>query len=223
MSVIASFSVASEDIAFGQALAATETRIELTQFVPVDGEFIPYFWKERDGDTEKFERTARDHPAVADLVNLDGRVDAALYRIDWAEGTDGFLDALDEHDVLVEKATTNHGEQWFFRLRAFGQEELSAFQSACYDHGIQLDVRRVIHNPDPKTDNDGDRALVGVTDKQRDAIELALERGYFEVPRKASATELAAEVGISRQAFSRRLQRGQQSVFTNLFTDLHGP
>lgn len=135
MSVIASFGVASEDIALGQALAGTETRIELTQFVPVDGEFIPYFWKERNGDREQFERTVRDHPAVADLVNLDGRVDAALYRIDWAEGTDGFLDALNEQDVLVEKASTNHGEKWFFRLRAFGQEELSAFQSACYDHG----------------------------------------------------------------------------------------
>jgi predicted DNA binding protein len=217
MSVVAGFSVDAEDIVFGQVLAGTETRIELTQFVPVDGGFIPYFWKERDGDTDQFERTAREHPAVADLVNLDGRVESALYRIDWSDEVDGFLDALRTHDIMVEEATTNHGAEWFFRLRAFGQDELSEFQSDCYDHGIHIDIRRMVHNPD--SNGGHDRALVGVTGKQHEALELALDRGYFAVPREISATELADEVGISRQAFSRRLQRAQQSVFTNLLTD----
>ena len=217
MSVIAGFSVAADEIVFGQALSGTETRIELTQFVPVGEKFIPYFWKERDGDTEQFKRTAGDHPAVADIVNLDGRVEAALYRIDWTDEANGFLDALRTHDILVEEATTNHGEEWFFRVRAFGQDELSAFQNACYEEGIHLDIQRMIHNPN--NDSDHDRAFVGVTDKQHEALELALERGYFHVPRDISATELAEEVGISRQAFSRRLQRAEQSIFTNLLTN----
>ena len=217
MSVIAGFSVAAEEIVFGQALSGTETRIELTQFVPVDGAFIPYFWKERDGDTEQFERTAREHPAVEDIVNLDGRVEAALYRIEWTDEADGFLDALQTHDVLIEEATTNHGEEWFFRLRAFGQDELSAFQDACHKEDIHLDIQRMVHNPD--TASDHDRAFVGVTDKQHEALNLALEQGYFQVPRESSATELAEEVGISRQAYSRRLQRAQQSIFTNLLVN----
>lgn len=215
MTVIAGFSINAEDIVFGQALAGTETRIELTQFVPTDGGLIPYFWKERDGDTEKFERHARDHPAVADLENLDGRVEATLYRIDWAGEADGFLDALRERDVMVEEASTNHGDQWLFRLRAFDQDELSGFQNDCHEHGIPLDIRRMVHNP--TSDGRHDRALVGVTDKQYEALALALERGYFHVPREHSATELAAELDISRQAYSRRLQRAQQSVFTDLF------
>ncbi|WP_435078671.1 helix-turn-helix domain-containing protein [Halococcus sp. AFM35] len=214
MTVIASFSVEAAEITFGQALAATETRLELTQFVPVDGEFIPYFWKKRDGDTEQFEQHAREHPAVASLNNLDGRVDAALYRIEWSDEVDGFLDALHDHDVLVEEATTNHGEEWYFRLRAFGQSELSAFQTACFDAGIDISVQRMVHNPD--TDTGNSRALVGVTDKQREALDLALEHGYFATPREHSATELAEMVDISRPAFSRRLRRAQQSVFSNL-------
>ena len=217
MTVIAGLSVNADDIVFGQALAGTETRIELTQFVPTDGGLIPYFWKERDGDIEQFERHARDHPAVAGLENLDGRVEANLYRIEWTDEADGFLDALREQDVMVEEASTNHGERWFFRLRAFDQDELSAFQEACFEEGISLDIRRVVHNPD--SDDGHDQAFVGVTDKQREALTLALERGYFKVPREHSATELSDELGISRQAYSRRLQRAQQSVFTNLFTD----
>lgn len=214
MTVVTSFSVEAADITFGQALAATETRLELTQFVPVDGDFIPYFWKERDGDTEQFEQHARDHPAVEALNNLDGRVDAALYRIEWTDEVDGFLDALHDHDVLVEEATTNHGEEWYFRLRAFGQSELSGFQSACFDSGIDINVQRMVHNPD--TGSRSPRAFVGVTDKQREALDLALEHGYFAVPRENSATELAEMVDISRPAFSRRLRRAQQSVFSNL-------
>jgi predicted DNA binding protein len=217
MSVVAGFSVDAEDIKFGQALAGTETRIELTQFIPVERDFVPYFWKERNGDTEQFERHAREHPAVADLVELDDRVEAALYRIDWTDEVDGFLDTLRTHDIMVEEATTNHGEEWFFRLRAFDQDELSGFQSDCHNRGIHIDVRRMVHNPG--SDEGHDRALVGVTDKQHEALELALDCGYFDVPRQTSATELADGVGISRQAFSRRLQRAQQSVFTNLLTD----
>jgi predicted DNA binding protein len=219
MSVIAGFTVSADEIVFGQALAGTETRIELTQFIPVEEQFVPYFWKERDGDTEVFEGTARDHPAVEDLVNLDGRVEAALYRIDWTEKANGFLDALREHDVLVEKATTNHGEEWSFRLRAFGQDELSAFQSKCHNNDIHIDVHRMVHNPTSGSHEGHDRALVNVTPKQHEAIELALERGYFHIPRESSATELAEEIDITRQAFSRRLQRAQQSVFTNLLTE----
>lgn len=177
--------------------------------MPVDTDF-PYFWKER-GDDESFERHARDHPAVSALVDLDGRVNAALYRIEWTDEVDGFLDALYEQDVMVEEATTNHGEEWSFRLRAFGQAELSAFQNSCYDNDVPLDIRRVIHNPDT---GERDGALVDLTQKQRDA----LERGYFEVPREISATELGEEMDISRQAFSRRLHRAEQSVFANLLT-----
>ncbi|WP_049999292.1 helix-turn-helix domain-containing protein [Halococcus sediminicola] len=218
MTLIASFSVDTGDIEFGQALAGTETRIELTQFVPVGGQFIPYFWKERGGDRETFEQSVREHPAVADLVYLDGRVDAALYRIDWTDDVDGFLNALCDLDIIVEEASTNHGEKWSFRLRAFDQAGFTAFQHACSDHGINLDMRRMIHNPDAGGGRH-DRALVGVTEKQREAIELALEQGYFEVPRQTTATELAEKMDISRQAFSRRLQRAEQTVFTNLLTD----
>ena len=214
MTVIASFFVDAAEIPFGRALAGTDTPIQLTQVVPVDGEFISYFWKERDGDTRAFEQHARDHPAVAALEDLDGRVDASLYRIEWAEAADGLLDALREHDVLVEEATTDHGEQWHFRLRVFDQGEPSAFQTACFEKDVHIDIQRMLHNPDSAEENEP--GLDGLTEKQREALELALDEGYFALPRENSATELADEVGITRPAFFRRLQRAQKQIFTHL-------
>ncbi|PSQ64682.1 MAG: hypothetical protein BRD24_09910, partial [Halobacteriales archaeon SW_9_67_24] len=55
---------------------------------------------------------------------------------------------------------------------------------------------------------------------QQEALVLALERGYFDVPRDVSADDLGEELNISGQAFSRRLQRGHRSILTNLLSDL---
>lgn len=217
MTVLASIGIESEEFRLGEALAATTTRIELTQFVPVESQLVPYFWKEHDGDRESFEQSVREHSAVADLEDLDGRVNASLYRIEWAGEIDGLLGALRDQDIMVEEAATSHGDRWLFELRALDEAALSAFQRDCHDSDVLLDVRRVHHNPSSGHES---RALVGVTEKQREALSLALERGYFQVPRETSAGELGEELGISRQAFSRRLHRGQQSVLTNLLTGM---
>lgn len=216
MTVIASVVIDAEEFALGQALADTTTRIELTQFVPVGEQFVPYFWREHGGDSDVFERSVRAQSVVERLENLDGRVDASLYRIEWTDETDGFLGALRDEDIVVEEASTDHGDEWLFRLRALDQDALSAFQNACYDRDIPLDIRRVLHNPGP---DERDRTLTAVTEKQYEALELALEEGYFDVPREHSATELAEKLGISRQAFSRRLQRAQRSVFADLLAN----
>ncbi|MFW6458675.1 MAG: helix-turn-helix domain-containing protein [Halodesulfurarchaeum sp.] len=56
-----------------------------------------------------------------------------------------------------------------------------------------------------------------VTEKQWVAGKLAVERGYFKQPRETTIEELAAELGISQQAFSRRLTVVKEKLLTQLF------
>lgn len=49
----------------------------------------------------------------------------------------------------------------------------------------------------------------GMTDRQREALVTAHEKGYFEIPRTASIGEIAAELGISASSLSERLRRAQ--------------
>ena len=56
-----------------------------------------------------------------------------------------------------------------------------------------------------------------VTPAQTEALQAALDRGYFEVPREAAATEVADELGISKSAFLERLRRGQGRLFDQVF------
>ena len=211
MTVICRFIIDADDFDFGRTLKATTTRIDLTQFVPIDGQFIPYFWKVHDGNIEAFEQSVRNSPVVESLTNLDGRVNATLYQIQWTDSIDGFLDALRIHEILVEKANTIRGESWEFRVRAQSQKALSAFQDTCSEQRIHLDIRRAVKNPEEYHEG-----LMGVTAKQHDALALALEEGYFDIPREITLEELAEMVSISRQSFARRLQRAHKSIATNL-------
>ncbi len=41
--------------------------------------------------------------------------------------------------------------------------------------------------------------------------------GYFSVPREATASDVAEELGISKSAFLERLHRAERSMFTQIF------
>ncbi len=62
-----------------------------------------------------------------------------------------------------------------------------------------------------------DRELVLVdrsrlTDRQREVIETAHDMGYFSYPRKANASEIAAELGIAPSTFSEHLAAAQAKI-----------
>jgi hypothetical protein len=44
--------------------------------------------------------------------------------------------------------------------------------------------------------------------KQREALAVALDRGYFDVPRRATLADVADELGVSDSAASQRIRRG---------------
>lgn len=52
----------------------------------------------------------------------------------------------------------------------------------------------------------------GLTKRQEAALLTALDAGYFEVPKRATATDVADELGISKSAFLERLRRGQRDL-----------
>lgn len=57
----------------------------------------------------------------------------------------------------------------------------------------------------------------GFTPAQEEALRLANEMGYFEVPRRADAGDVASELGIGKSAFLERLRRGQASLMAQVF------
>jgi hypothetical protein len=52
----------------------------------------------------------------------------------------------------------------------------------------------------------------GLTDRQREALRVAYELGYFDIPRKASLEDVAAKLDISASSTSERLRRAETQL-----------
>lgn len=59
--------------------------------------------------------------------------------------------------------------------------------------------------------------LSSLTQKQREAIELAVIRGYFDTDSDTELRDLAAELGISKPAVSQRLRIAQSKLVQEIF------
>jgi len=55
-----------------------------------------------------------------------------------------------------------------------------------------------------------------LTEKQREALELAFYSGYFERPREHNTTEVAEKLGVSRPTFSQHLRAGERKLLAQL-------
>jgi predicted DNA binding protein len=61
-------------------------------------------------------------------------------------------------------------------------------------------------------DGESEPAGDGLTDRQDEALRIAYERGYFDVPRRASLEDIAVELDISPSSVSERLRRAQTQL-----------
>jgi len=61
--------------------------------------------------------------------------------------------------------------------------------------------------------------LSALTPKQREGLELAVVRGYFDDDRDVGLGELSAELDISKSALSQRLRTAQAKLVTEMFDE----
>lgn len=84
-------------------------------------------------------------------------------------------------------------------------------RTRCETYGISLDLISMT-----STSSHSDDSLpFGLTERQYEALTLALSRGYYESPRQASTQELAEELGISQPSLSRLLRRGERQILSS--------
>lgn len=102
--------------------------------------------------------------------------------------------------------------RWTIRLRFPNNATLQTFSNACASRENQsITVESIYH------ESSCDSPDFELTSSQREALRIALERGYFDIPRGTTLTTLAAELGVSDQAVSERLRRAQKRVFERVF------
>lgn len=206
MAVVADFTVPADSFPLGAVFASfPDVEVELDRVVPLGDGVVPYFWV-HGPSVEGIEAAFAEH-VPAHRVEVIDSVDARhLLRVTWASATEGILQTLVDSEVTLLSGTGTATE-WQLEVRAESRAQVADFEAACRAADIHLELR-LLHAAVPI--EPPDRA--GLTAKQREAVELAYRRGYFDTPRTVVLEELAEELGISRQALSSRLRRALNHV-----------
>jgi hypothetical protein len=63
----------------------------------------------------------------------------------------------------------------------------------------------------------GKDILSSLTPTQYQCLEMAVERGFFEIPKKVDSRKLAAAKGISHSAYLAHIRKAEKKIFKELF------
>lgn len=199
MSTVLTVSLPATEFDIGRVIEAVDgVDVELETVVPL-GEQTMALLSVEDADHESFAGRLEGHDAVAAVVAVNRSEEKGTYAVEWTEDLDSFYDALREQDGIVLK---KDGSRWEFDLLFLTHESLMAFRERITDSTLDFDVRRVSRSDQPTSD-----PHEGLSDTQRETLDLAISEGYYAIPRETTTDELAAQLGISDQAVVERLRR----------------
>ncbi|MCU4974746.1 helix-turn-helix domain-containing protein [Halobacteria archaeon AArc-m2/3/4] len=175
---------------------------EIHQSGSEESENVFYHWASG-VDFEAFEAAMDADPHCDTLAPISTVGDRRLYRITASE--DGQREILypvvaESDMVILDSTLTREGLE--SRVRVPSRAALVTFKEACQNKSLWFSLNRLYREQPGRRD-------YGVTDAQREALLAALDAGYFAVPRETTLQELASTFGVSDQALSARLRRGQ--------------
>ncbi|QZP39500.1 helix-turn-helix domain-containing protein [Halobaculum magnesiiphilum] len=148
---------------------------------------------------------------ILETTLLGDTSDGTVYQLT-VELEESISEAFEsEHiDATQLESTTITDNQWHEKKLFRDYESFNEFRQSCENNDISFELVSISSGPSV---SDG-IAESGLTDRQREALSLALSRGYYESPRKVTAQELAEELDISQPAMSSLLRRGERELLS---------
>ncbi|RRJ34053.1 bacterio-opsin activator [Halocatena pleomorpha] len=156
-----------------------------------------------------------------DLLAFDEVVEAtALGR---SSGKDVFQITIELEDIVSEafaperftatqmEPTVVTPEGWYEKKLFQNYNAFNGMRTRCEEYGIEVELVSISQNQS----GDDESSQYGLTDRQHEALTLAIGRGYYESPRQVSTEELAEEMGISQPSMSSLLRRGERQLLTS--------
>lgn len=159
---------------------------------------------------------APDTDTDTDLTEVFSQGSRRCYRFAHDGGVDCPCECLGRHGHPVARYVARDGT---LRLtfHAADYEQLRETVAALRERFDDLDIKRLLRSPTEAESADTvavDRSKL--TPRQREVLETAHEMGYFEHPRRANATEVAAALDISPSTFGEHLTAAQAKLFDDI-------
>lgn len=146
-----------------------------------------------------------EHPVTNDVSFVTETAEGSIYRLTWGGAIPEIIEHVRDTDGTIVSAVAEN-DTWTFDLRFPDQNAVSNFYDLYDDPDHPITIQKMVSN------STSESRRGGLTAKQQQALKLASDAGFFDVPRDASLGDLANELGISDQAVSERLRRGIAST-----------
>ena len=213
MATVAEFTLAADEFPLGTVFSQLpDATVQLERVIPDANGVVPYFWV-RGVETDTVVPQFANHPGVRDIQLVDQVDNEYLMRCEWVSNYDGVLDALISPEIILLSAVGT-AEEWTFELRGESREDIAEFREFCHSHDVPV-VLTKLQGVQPLN------AKQDLTETQREALVLAYERGYFNLPRETTLEKIADELDISQQAVGSRLRRGNRRLIEQVLFSEH--
>lgn len=158
-----------------------------------------------------------ESPSVREYFLISEIESIRIYQVVLTEPRPESLDTRPFHKTFPERVTIMP-DGWYVKQQFANRDELLTYRefwrTMDMDFTFRLDRLYDSHS----TDAD----LIGLSDKQREALLTAYEMDYFTVPQQVSLDDVAAALDISRSALAERLHRAESHLIEHFFyTDLY--
>jgi predicted DNA binding protein len=206
MTLIAEFEISTPIL---REVAQAASRLSVEQVYQSEaGATKLLFWAFTENDEAVDAALEADRSVAASTV-LERLPGEHLYSVTLAEwATDRLTHpAAAANDIAMLEITVT--DEARIRARVPSREALIAYRESCHERRIPFRLLRIYQ------ESYQNAVQYGISDRQREALLAALDAGYFDVPRETTLSAIAETLGISDQALSARLRRGQATLLRN--------
>jgi predicted DNA binding protein len=206
MATIGEFTIPASEFALAETLERRpDLTVNIDRVVAHNTTQVAPFVRVTQGKVDGLTEILEDDSSVEEVELFGETDDERFYRLVWNETAQVIRYMIDEHAATVQEATAGNGE-WHLRVLFPDRDALSATSEYARENDIRFTLERIYGSENFET------ARYNLTEPQYETLALAVEKGYYEVPRDIDAKGLADELDISHQALSERHRRATKSL-----------
>lgn len=211
MSLIAELRLFNPNFPLMDSLSTVpDMRLRVEQAIAEHSEQPILFLWASGGDFETFESALNSDSTIEELTQIEDTGNRRLYRVQVTKQSQMVLYPAELEADIVRLSVSVSASGVDTRMRLPDRRALGQFQEVCEEHNVSLSLSGLYED-----DGSTRTGQYGLSSKQQTALQEAVSRGYYTVPRTITLEDLAKELDISRQAASERLRRGSHLLITN--------
>ncbi|AXR76893.1 helix-turn-helix domain-containing protein [Natrarchaeobaculum sulfurireducens] len=209
MSLLAGFEAISPDLLLGQTLESLPSlTLDVERQYALDPAHPIAFCWARCRDLERLERTLDDDGTVDAYERITRSEEWTLYRIRRSDS--GVVNAYRRWVAAGGELLDCRGTdgRWVIEMRFPDRESFTRYHEFLQDEDVEVRLHRLAAGDGADHRRESDP----LTESQREALVLAHESGFYDIPRETTLETIADALEISNQAVSERLRRGQSRL-----------